>query len=230
VNSHQPAIIYDPAELLKRLDPTNKLELYYQLLMEENKRINLVSREAIQNMNGADEDICRPRHFVSRETTEGGFISLTKLAAQSLLPFEKLDLDKIDNYLDIGSGGGFPAIPILLTRMINQTCLLVERTKKKAGALRRILLALDIKAEIINQSFEEASLKTTFDLITLRLVKLTPRLYKRILSVLKPGGNFIFYAVPEFDPTQEDVSVTTFYYTTSSGGATGHFTLIHKKV
>jgi 16S rRNA (guanine527-N7)-methyltransferase len=202
----QSSIIYDPVELLRRYDPEDKLERYYQLLLQENKRINLVSRE----------------------TTEGGFISLTKLAAQSLLPFEKIDIDEIENYLDIGSGGGFPAVPILLTEKVKQATL-IERTKKKAGALRRILLALDVKAEIINQSFEETSLELTFDLITLQLVKLTPQLFESIFSVLKPGGYFVYYATPDFDPTDKSTESATFYYSTALGEASGRFTIFHKK-
>ena len=238
----QPSIIYDPSELLRRLDPANKLDQYFQLLLQENEKINLVSRETGIGKVATDGAVRCPHLTASKikecrvgapDTTLTGnasFIKLKKLAAQSLLPFEKIDIDEIDNYLDIGSGGGFPAIPILLTRRINQTCLLVERTRKKAGALRRILLALDIKATIIDQSFEETSFEPAFDLITLRLVKLTPQLFERIFSVLKPGGNFVYYAAPDFDLTGKGADSVTFYHSTSSGEATGRFTIFRKKV
>lgn len=214
MSDKQLTITYDPSELLQRLDPQAKLERYYELLLQENKRINLVSRET----------------GIARFIDKDSFAGLKKLAAQSLLPFEKIDIDEIDNYLDIGSGGGFPAIPILLTRRINQTCLLVERTRKKAGALRRILLALDIKATIMNQSFEETSLEPAFDLITLRLVKLTPQLLNRIFFLLRPSGYFVYYAAPDFDLTGKSVDTATFYHSTSSGEATGCFTIFRKKV
>jgi len=213
VNSLQPSIIYDPVELLKRFDPQNKLERYYQVLLQENEKINLVSRET----GGA--------RFMNKDI----FTGLKKLAAQSLLPFEKTNIAEIDNYLDIGSGGGFPAIPIILTRRIKQACL-VERRKKKAGALRRMLLALDIKATIIDQSFEETSFEPVLDLITLRLVKLTPQLFERIFSVLKPDGYFVYYSAPDFDLTDKAVSGATYYHSISSGEATGCFTIFHKKV
>lgn len=200
-------ITYDPVELLKRLDPANKLELYYQLLLQENEKINLVSRETA----GGDE------------------ATLIRLSAQSLLPLEKINIGDIDNYLDIGSGGGFPAIPILLTQKIKQACL-VERRKKKAGALRRILLALDIRATIIDKSFEEISLEPVFDLITLRLVKLTPKLFNRIFFLLRPGGYFVYYSAPDFDLTDKGADSVTYHHSTSSGNATGCFTIFHKKV
>lgn len=207
MNDRQLTITYDPPELLKRLDPDNKLECYYQLLLQENKRVNLVSRE----------------------TGTAGFIDLKKLAAQSLLPFEKIGTDVIENYLDIGSGGGFPAIPILLTRRINQTCLLIERTRKKAGALRRILLALDIRATIISEPFEEISFDPIFDLITLRQVKLTPPLFQRIYSVLKPKGFFVYYGAPDFNLEAEGVEFLTYHYSTATGEASGSFTVFRKK-
>jgi 16S rRNA (guanine527-N7)-methyltransferase len=214
VSSLQPSITYDPVELLKRFDPQNKLERYYQVLLQENEKINLVSRET----GGA--------RFMNKDI----FTGLKKLAAQSLLPFEKTNIAEIDNYLDIGSGGGFPAIPILLTRKINQTCLLVERRKKKAGALRRILLALDIKATIIDRSFEETSFEPVFDLITLRLVKLTPQLFNRIFFLLRPGGYFVYYAAPDFDLTGKSADGVTYHHSISFGEATGRFTIFRKKV
>lgn len=201
------SIIYDPEQLLRRYDPENKLERYYQLLLEENRRVNLVSRET----------------GVGREA------ALTKLAAQSLLPFEKLDLSVIESYLDIGSGGGFPAIPILLTKKIKRATLL-ERTRKKAAALRRMLLALDIRATILDQPFEETSLEPAFDLITLRLVKLTPQLLERVLVILKPGGHFMYYAAPDFDLTDKKVDSLTYYHSTRSGEVTGRFTVFCKKL
>lgn len=203
----QPSITYDPVELLKRFDPQNKLERYYQVLLQENERVNLVSRE----------------------TAGGGEATLIRLSAQSLLPLEKINIGDIDNYLDIGSGGGFPAIPILLTRKIKQTCLLVERTKKKAGALRRMLLALDIRATIISQPFEETSLEPAFDLITLRLVKLTPKLFNRIFFLLRPGGYFVYYAAPDFDLTGKSTDSVTYHHSISFGEATGRFTIFRKK-
>ena len=207
MSSLQPSITYDPVELLKRFDPQNKLERYYQVLLQENEKINLVSRE----------------------TGTASLTGLKKLAAQSLLPLEKIGAFEIDNYLDIGSGGGFPAIPILLTRKVKRASL-VERTGKKAAALRRILLALDIKATIIDRSFEEVSLERAFDLITLRLVKLTPQLFNRIFFLLRLGGHFVYYSAPDFDLAGTGADSITYHHSTSSGETTGRFTIFRKKV
>ncbi len=39
----------DPESLLKGLDPEKRLSRYFELLVAENKRVNLVSRETIQS-------------------------------------------------------------------------------------------------------------------------------------------------------------------------------------
>lgn len=225
----QSSMTYDPVELLKRFDPQNKLERYYQLLLQENEKINLVSRETAKGSGlcRAEALVLLPDAEPVGRTAPGSALRL--LAAQSLLPLEKIDIGEIDNYLDIGSGGGFPAIAIILTRTVKEACL-VERTRKKAGALRRMLLALDAKATIIDQSFEETSFEPVFDLITLRLVKLTPQLFNRIFFLLRPGGYFVYYAAPDFDLTDKAVSGATYHHSISSGEATGCFTMFCKKV
>ena len=82
--------------LLEKYDQENKLELYFSVLKEENKKLNLVSRETIES-------------------------KLLQLAAESLLPFEYIKQKSFDNYIDIGSGGGMPSFPIILTHDIKQS-------------------------------------------------------------------------------------------------------------
>lgn len=161
-------LILDPIDLLARLDPDQRLTEYFDLLAEENKRANLVSRETISS-------------------------GLPRLAAESILPFESACQMKATNYLDIGSGGGFPAIPILRLGSFNSATM-VERTRKKADALRRMLKAFSINATVVERSFEELSFKKPFDLVTIRLVKLTPGLLNATLRALAPEGTFIYYA------------------------------------
>jgi len=132
------------------------------------------------------------------------FSGLTRLAAESLIPFELLDRRSYDRYLDIGSGGGFPSIPILLTSEINQTTL-VERTQKKAAALRRMSDAMNLNIQIAPVTLEDLPRSDVhYNLITMRLVRLTSRLLRRIIPRLSPGGVFIYYAPTELD-TPDDL-------------------------
>jgi 16S rRNA (guanine527-N7)-methyltransferase len=149
------------------------------------------------------------------------------LAAESLLPLLRPEIGNISRYLDIGSGGGFPALPIMLTRRIDNA-FLIERTRKKASALRRILVDLGLTATIEARSFDEITFDGRFDLVTMRLVKLTPRLLKAILRCLDDGAFLIHYSRPGFDLSGIEVSSTTYYYTIGSDTTQKCFTLLEK--
>jgi 16S rRNA (guanine527-N7)-methyltransferase len=168
------SIILNPVSLLSSEDPSHHIDRYLDLLLSENQRVNLVSRETSRDQ-------------------------LSRLAAEALLPAVQLGL-RADSYLDIGSGGGFPAIPLILTGRASGSALLVERTQKKAAALGRIATGLGLKVEILDRTFEELQLTRRFDLVTLSYVKLSERLLDQVLGVLTPQGQFIYYSTPSFSP------------------------------
>lgn len=180
----------DPAEILGRFDPQNRLETYFDLLLQENRKINLVSRET------------------SRE-------DLRRLAAESLVPLTLLELP-VGRYLDIGSGGGLPSIPILLAGAVSGESFLVERTQKKAAALRRILLDLDLAAEVVPSNYEEARLNNRFDLVTIRLVKPTKPLLRKIHSGLNEGGTVVYYSSGITPDKIFDSEIVTFSFPQST--------------
>jgi len=192
-------IAYNPEDIISRFDQDNLLPTYFKLLLDENKKINLVSRE----------------------TAEG---SLYHLAAESLLPLTTIKLKENASYLDIGSGGGFPAIPVIITQNLASASL-VERTQKKAAAMRRMLLALKKRVDIQPVSFENFKADSeSFDLITLRLVKLTNQMLAQILPLLKPDGTFIYYS-----KTELEIDVSLYLkrdFTISSGKSS--FTIINR--
>jgi 16S rRNA (guanine527-N7)-methyltransferase len=163
---------YAPEEIVGRLIPADRLQQYFDLLMSENSRVNLVSRE----------------------TTQAGLI---RMAAESILPVDILKR-RFEGYIDVGSGGGFPAIPLILTGQIKPPITLFERTVKKAKALARIIEGLGLSAEVKGITFEEAKLTPSYQLCTLRYIKLTPTLLGSLTSILAPGGHFVYYSAPEF--------------------------------
>jgi 16S rRNA (guanine527-N7)-methyltransferase len=163
----EKTLALDIDAILAKYDGDGLLDSYLDALVAENAKINLVSRET------SAED-------------------LRRLAAESLLPLEYLR-GAVDSYLDIGSGGGFPAIPILLALHPSSRACLVERTLKKAASLKGILRSLELHALVFETTYEETEFEGRFDLITLRLVSLSRPLLRQIYRDLKPGGYFVYY-------------------------------------
>jgi 16S rRNA G527 N7-methylase RsmG len=194
------------ADLFGKYDPDQKLEPFFDLLMEENKRVNLVSRETKRD-------------------------DLRRLSAESLAPLELIGEKRCRFYLDIGSGGGFPSIPIMTAaasgvieveqvRLIERTqkraveqVRLIERTQKRAAALGRITSGLNLQAEIVPEDFPGKDTSTKFDLVTLRYVKLTPKLLTAIFESLHRSGLFIYYSQPEFAHDRHRFSAVTQLFT-----------------
>ena len=190
-------------DILKKHAQDGILQDYLSLLTLENEKINLVSREP----SAAD---------------------LKRLIAESLVPFEKLELKTVNNYLDIGSGGGLPAIPIIITKNPPQS-IMIERRNKKASALRRISLELKIKPIVIEQTFEDIVFDKTFDLITVRLVRLSGPILKKISEILSHSGVFIYYGAFQSAKCPPELSYTIYSYAIGDDSAAKAFTLFRKK-
>lgn len=192
--------ILDPTSLLQAEDPSHRIDRYLDLLRSENERLNLVSRET------------------SRDR-------LLRMVAEALLPVSRLNI-RAGSYLDIGSGGGIPALPILLCGRADGPAVLVERTQKKAAALSRLAAGLELHVEILDRSFEELRLNRHFELITLSYVKLTERLLALILSSLDQDGAFVYYSTPTFDP--QNCSVERYPFTIEGDTAQRSFTVFRR--
>ena len=188
---------FHPEETIARYGCTALMERYYSLVMEENRRVNLVSRE----------------------TSRADFL---RLCAESLLPLDRVTTP-VARYLDIGSGGGLPAIPLLAAGAVRGEAVLVERTGRKASALRRMLLALDLRAEVMARDAFACSFTAPFDLVTLRLVQATPRLLAYLSSVTAPGGVIVHYGRP--DPLPDTAEITR--YQAHPDGPVKFLTYIH---
>lgn len=94
--------------------------------------------------------------------------------------------------IDIGSGGGSPAVPLKLA-MPSCRFVLVESKTRKSAFLREVGRALHLTDYAIeNRRFEELSsrmdLRGQADLVTLRAVRIDAALLTMIRVVLKPGG------------------------------------------
>jgi 16S rRNA (guanine527-N7)-methyltransferase len=110
--------------------------------------------------------------------------------------------------IDIGSGGGSPAIPIKLVAP-ESSMLMVESKTRKAAFLRDAARQLNLSNTHVESSrFEELLsrplLHDSADVVTLRAVRVDSRTLAAIQSFVRPGGFvFLFTAV-----SSEDVSST----------------------
>ncbi len=165
------------AELLQRfapgLSPTvaSQLQIYFDLLLKWNARINLTSVR--------DPEQIVTRHFgESLFAARALFGCVTGSAIGSLSSALTL--------ADIGSGAGFPGIPIkLLAPQVGLT--LIESHAKKATFLREVLRTLQVGgAEVFCDRAEQWG--QTADVVTMRAVEHFERILPVAAALVAPGG------------------------------------------
>ena len=151
-----------------------QFELYYQELIEWNKKINLTAI--------TDYYSVQVRHFLD---------SLTVTLALPAKELEKSDF----NIIDVGTGAGFPGVPLKIL-LPQPRLILIEPTIKKTAFLQHIIRKLDLQnVEVLNSRAEEAAhlplYREQFALALSRAVALLPALVELTLPFCQVGGRFI---------------------------------------
>ena len=146
-----------------------KFDLYYDFLIEENKKYNLTAI--------TDKEEVYIKHFID-----------------SLLMDKVFDLSKEIKICDVGSGAGFPGIPLKICYP-NIDLTIIEPTKKRTNFLQMLCDKLDIKVNIINDRVENVAneLEEEFDIVTARAVASTNTLLELLVKICKVNGNLILY-------------------------------------
>ena len=151
---------------------TDRLSSYFELLVRWNRKINLTS------ITQVDEAIDR-------------LLIEPLLAARHLPPGRPLCL------LDIGSGGGSPAIPLTLASP-GTTLTMVESKVRKSAFLREAVRHLALESAVVETTrYEELltrpELHEATDVLSLRAVRTEPRVLMNLQAFLKPGGWFFLF-------------------------------------
>jgi 16S rRNA (guanine527-N7)-methyltransferase len=111
-------------------------------------------------------------------------IAVHLLDSLTLVPYAAGDL------VDIGSGGGFPAIPLALATGFPIT--MVEATRKKAQFLQQTLETLDLAGTVVCERAEDAArletLRDRFTTGTARAVGSGPTVIELLMPFVAPGG------------------------------------------
>lgn len=142
------------------------LATYLSLLLKWNARTNLTA-------------IREPREIVLRHFADSLY------AARQLAPSTR-------TLLDFGSGGGFPGIPIALSRPeIHVT--LAESQNRKAAFLREAARTLALNAEVWAQRVESMPPAQRFDVVTLRAVDQMVSACRTAALRVAPGGSLLLF-------------------------------------
>jgi 16S rRNA (guanine527-N7)-methyltransferase len=155
------------------LKSQEKFSLYLNELSSWNKKINLISRK-----KDKPEDIYR--HFFD-----------------SLLIFKAFQIPSGSKILDLGSGAGFPAIPMKILRE-DLDITLVESIRKKTLFLKNMIELLGLKditvfQERIENLPELQGFKESFDFVTAKAFGKVKDTINNSYPFLKQGGILVAY-------------------------------------
>jgi len=109
-------------------------------------------------------------------------------------------------WFDLGSGGGSPAIPLLIARPTLKLTMIESKTRK-AAFLREAIRVVGLSgASVANERFEDAAQTAEYanaaDFVTLRAVKADAALFETASRLLKGTGNF-FHFRSSHDPSPD---------------------------
>jgi 16S rRNA (guanine527-N7)-methyltransferase len=162
------------------------ISTYIDILRRWNARINLTA-------------IRDPEEIVTRHFGESLFAARHLFpgisSASSAVKAFDLDLDSAEarrltaeaRIADLGSGAGFPGLPIKLWAP-NVALTLIESNHKKATFLREVTRALTLTDVDIQNVPAETLPPSTFDLVALRAVERLSTVLPVAASLLVPGG------------------------------------------
>lgn len=165
-------------------DLVQQLETYYRLLAAWNQRINLT---ALNLAEATDEAFDR--------------LLIEPLVAAGHVPINgPVPRNRTISMLDVGSGGGSPAIPMALA-IPAARLLMVESKTRKSVFLREAIRALALEgADVATARFEELlarpDLHESHDLVTIRAVRVESRVLMGLQAFLKPGGLLFLFRGP----------------------------------
>lgn len=162
-----------------------KFEIYCDFLVEYNKNVNLTAI--------TEPEEVWLKHF-----------------ADSILLLNYVNIPQNASLIDVGTGAGFPSIPIKLYREDIQLTML-DSLNKRIVFLEKLCERLGIKAEAVHGRAEEYGKKEAFreqfDVATARAVAPMPVLSEYCIPFVKIGGVFAAMKGPNEDAGNAEKAV-----------------------
>lgn len=164
--------LFNKYNLIVSKSQAEKFKKYYELLLEYNSKFNLTAI--------TDEKEVYIKHFID-----------------SILVVDKFITSKNLSMIDVGSGGGFPAIPIKIMRE-DIFLTLLEATGKKCEFLKAVISELDLKnVRVVNDRAEllakNSDFREKFSICTARAVARLNSLCEYCMPFVEVGGTFVSY-------------------------------------
>jgi len=145
-----------------------QFEVYMNFLLEENEKYNLTAI--------TDKTEVVIKHFID-----------------SVLPVA--EIEKFSSVIDVGTGAGFPGVPLKILRPDIKLTLL-DSLQKRINFLNNLLLKLGINdVKTIHSRAEDYAIKTreTYDFAVSRAVANVSTLSEYLIPYVKVGGKVIMY-------------------------------------
>ena len=142
-------------------------KIYYQFLIEKNKVMNLT--------NITEEKDVYEKHFYD-----------------SVILQKAIDI-KNKSLLDVGSGAGFPSLPLKLYDN-SLIVTIVDSLNKRILFLKELVEKLDLKnIELIHSRAEDLKVKEAYDIVAARAVARLNILLEMTLPFVKLNGYFVAF-------------------------------------
>lgn len=158
-----------------------KFQIYTDFMLEYNEKVNLT---AITEL----EDII-VKHFLD-----------------SLMLLDTIEVKEGATLVDIGTGAGFPGVPLKIVRPDLRITLL-DSVNKRLEFLRRLSEKLDLDFKIVHARAEQAAAESPFrdgyDIAVSRAVTVMPALAEYCLPFVSEGGYFVAYKGPDWEDEYE---------------------------
>lgn len=145
-----------------------KFEIFYNFLIEENEKYNLTS-------------ITKPEEVVIKHFVDS-------ILAEKNIP-------KNSRIIDVGTGAGFPGIPLKIIRD-DINLVLLDSLQKRINFLNQLIEKLSLKnIKTIHARAEDyvKEEREKFDIATSRAVASIPTLSEYLIPYVKVGGKVIMY-------------------------------------
>ena len=168
-------------------DKQKKIQAYLDLVIEKNKELNLTKIE----------------------TREKGMLLHIEDSLSCIDEFTSQD----GPFLDIGTGGGFPGVPLAIAS--GRTGVLIDSVQKKARAVQEMIDELNLSNMIQVRGIrsEELALEVgeKFHTVIVRAVSSLPTVLELATPLLVPHGEFIAQDCGEAR-TRDDFEQTSIYW------------------